>query len=813
MFRTNTKIAFRNFAKHKLYSFINISGLALGIAACLTIAHYVLFELSFDKQFTNSDKLYRVHTTTFQKGNNIGTSWFCGYGLGTSLRRDVPDFERLSLVHPYYDGAIVSAVVDSVSLAPFQEDDLIFVEPDFIDMFSLEFIQGNSANALDDTRSIVITETTASKYFGNQEQPVTGKILKVDGNWGITGEFIVSGVIKDFPANSHLSFDFLIPMENLLQDSQYKSEESAWGWSNFMLYVQTISQSTEASVENKIENLMHNYIAEDLERNSEDQKLSIQPIQELHLRSEVESGNSLNTVYFMVLIAAFILIIAWINFVNLSTAKATERSREVGVKKAMGAIKRQLVAQFLVESFWLNILATSLGLALAYFFIPKLGIIIDQNFQLDLNNPTMLIILLALVIIGPLLSGAYPALFMSGFDATKSLKGNQGLVTKSKVSLRKVLVVFQFVISTLMIAGTFAVSQQLNFMSMQNTGIEMNKILVVKGPTLSKKHASFIKFRNDVKALSSVEKFATSRSIPGAGYNWGTNMYKEGEESSGRKGISVTWVDSDFFDTYEIEMVSGRDFSDPITGTEDDMIENGVIINEATLKAFDIGTPEEALTQKLILSGTTIRIRGVMKDHNWASLHNEISPSLFLHSPASSEFFSVRLNLQNADETIEQISEYYQSAFPGNPVEYHFLDDFFDKQYKTDRQFGQVFNGFALFAIITSCLGLFGLTAFSILQRAKEIGIRKVLGAKLNHITVLFAKNYLSLILIANVLAIPIAYFGMQYWLRNFAFQIPIRAELFLFPILLLLAIALSTILFQTVKAAKVNPIKNLRAE
>lgn len=814
MFSINTKIALRNMSKHKTYSLINISGLAFGIAACLIISHYVLFELSFDKQFENSDTLYRVHTTHYQKGNDLGTDMFCGFGLGEALRRDIPEFENVSLIHPYYGGAIVSTVVDSVALSPIQEDHLMFVEPTFIEMFSLEFLAGDQSSALDNPKSIVITESMAGKYFGNEKELPVGKTLKVVGRWGDAGDFMVSGVIKDFPDNSHLQFDFLLPMENVLKDNQYAGEESAWGWTNFKLYTQLIPQTTEELVEAKIENLMRTYIAEDLERNSEDQKLSIQPISQLHLQSEADNGGStMNSVYFMIIIAAFILVIAWINFINLSTAKASERGREVGVKKAMGALRKQLVAQFLVESFWLNFLAVALGVLLAYLLLPRLGLIIGEDFRLDFSQPFMLIMLLVLIFVGPLLAGAYPAFFMSGFDTTRSLKGDQKLISKGRIPLRKVLVVFQFVISTLMIVGTYAVSEQLRFMRVQNTGIDMERILVVKGPRLNRKLSAYEKFRNDTKALPAVEEFTSSRSIPGAGYNWGTEMYKDGEERSTRKGVDVTWVDANFFNTYEIEMISGRDFSNPITEAEDVMIANGVIINEATVRAYDLGSPEEALNQKLVLSGTTIHIRGVMKDHNWRSLHNEISPSLFLYKEANTEYFSIRINLQNATETLGRITDQYQSNFPGNPLDFYFLDDFFDKQYKSDRQFGQIFNGFALFAIVTSCLGLFGLTAFSILQKTKEIGIRKILGAKMSHITYLFSRNYLILIVVANVLAIPIAYYGIDYWLQNFAFTIPVSFKLFIIPLLLLIVISLITIAFQTIKAARTSPVKNLRTE
>ncbi|MFY0591369.1 ABC transporter permease [Roseivirga sp.] len=813
MFSINSKIALRNLGKHKLYSFINISGLALGIAACLIIAHYVAFQLSFDKQFENSETLYRVHMTRYQNGVDQGTNENVGFGLGPAIRKVAPEIEKASLLHTYSDGAVVSTLVDSTSSTAFQEYDILFVEPVFLDMFSLNFLSGNPKTALNDLMSVVISESTAKKYFGDTNDLLVGKTLNIIGNWGESGTFTIAGVFEDFPENSHLAFDMLLPMSNVLKDSQYQSDDAAWGWSNFELYVQLIHQTTEDIVEGKIASLMEEYVGEEMEQNGEERIPSIQSIKELHLQSErTGQEGAMTSIYFLILIASFILVIAWINFINLSTAKAAERSREVGVKKAMGAVKGQIVVQFLTESFWINLLATILAIGIAYGLLPKMGLIIGHDFNLNLSNPVTLTIIGSMIFIGPLLAGIYPAFVMSAFKTTDSLKGNKTL-SSGKVPLRKILVVFQFVISTLMIAGTYAVTEQLKFMRNQSTGFEKDRILVVNGPQTDIAYTSFEKFRNETKAIASVEQFATSRSIPGAGYNWGTEMYKDGDDKSTRKRISITWIDSDFIPTYEIEMISGRDFSDPIRQAEDISIANGLIINEATVKAYNLGTPEEAINKKMVVSGEVIPVRGVMKDHNWQSLHNKISPSAFLFSNASKRHFSLKLNMQNTEQVISQITGSYEENFPGNPIEYHFLDDFFNEQYKADQEFGKIFNSFAVFAVVASCLGLFGLTAFQMLQKSKEIGIRKVLGAKLTNITFLFSKNYVTLILISNAIAIPITYFGIRSWLEDFAFKIYISPKLFIMPVALLMGIALITITFQTLKAARANPIKSLKSE
>ncbi|GAB5523337.1 MAG: ABC transporter permease [Roseivirga sp.] len=818
MFSINSKIALRNLGKHKLYSFINISGLALGIAACLIIAHYVLFQLSFDQSFENSDTLYRVHTTSYQNGKKLRTTNSCAFGLGYALRRDVPDFEKLSLVHEYEEGAIVSRVVDSANSNAFPEPNLLFVEPSFLDMFSIEFIAGSSKGALEGPMSVILTQSMAEKHFGIQSGSPVGEALTIQGNWGVSGEFLVTGVIKDFPANSHLAFDFLLPMSNVLKDDQYGNPEAEWSWNNFSLYAQLTPQSSEQTVEQKISPLMRTYIGERMKKNSRDATLSIQPIGDIYLQSEVEkdSYGSMDSIYFIAAIGLLILTIAWINFINLSTAKATERSREVGIKKAMGASRRSLVLQFLTESFWLNLCSVLLGTLIAYLLIPELGHIIGERFSLNLTDSSILLLLGALLLISPLLAGFYPAFFMSAFNTVKSLKGSQSTTSGNRISLRKVLVVSQFTISTLMITGTFVVSQQLTFLRSQNTGIDMSEILVVRGPSGEVSPSNIEKFRNDVSSIASISSLTSSRSIPGAPYNWGTGMTKLGAEKSTRKGIDVTFIDHDFFKTYDIEMLAGRDFTDAIRdfpNPDDAILKNGVILNEATLKSFELGSPEEALNEKLLIGPFTFTVRGVMADHNWKSLHSPITPGVFMYTPANSEYFSLRLDGKNIKEALSQIERSYTESFPGNPLDYFFLDDFFNRQYKADREFSRIFNGFAFFAISAACLGLLGLTAFGILQKAKEIGIRKVLGAKMSQITYLFSKNYLVLILIANGLAIPLSYFGIQYWLQDFAYAIPISASLFIVPGLALLLIALITISFQTVKVATANPVKSLSSE
>ena len=812
MFKFNTLIAFRNLSKNKLYSFINIAGLAIGIAACLIIAHYVIFQMGYDRFHENADRIYRVHVSTVQNGEDWGASAFTGFALAPALEKDIPEFDAVIRAHPYYGGGVVSKVVDSVNTGSFREESMLFADPDILKMLSFDFVQGDGATALDDPSAIIITESTKTKYFGNSNELVLGEILNVNGGWA-RGDMKVTGVIKDLPANSHFKFDFLMPMATVLEDEQYQSEDADWGWTNFYTYAMLNPQNTEPQVEEKIADLMHKYQGETLETDGLKQTIGLQQLPEIHLRSEVESDDmttpgDIKSVYFMIIIAAFILVIAWINFINLSTAKASERGLEVGIKKAIGAQRNQLMGQFLTESFWVNFIAIGLAILITFISMPYLNVIIGEQLEVNLLHPVILASLIGLTLIGPMLAGLYPAVVMSSFKTVTALKGKFISKNSHAFNLRRGLVVFQFIISTLLIVGTFTVSRQLTFMQNEDTGMSLSQILAVKGPEVNVSRAGFEAFKNNMSQYASVEAFSSSRSVPGAGYNWGTEARKSGTQSSSNGRINVTWIDENFLDAFDMELISGRNFE-----FSQENIQHGLIVNEACLDAFGLGTAEQALNEKMIISSDTVFIRGVVKDHHWNSLHSDYSPAVFMYRWASVDYFSLKVNPQNIEATIDEVESQFNEAFPGNPVEYYFLNEFFNRQYKADLAFANLFKAFALFAILAACMGLFGLASYSVVQKAKEIGVRRVLGASSGQITYLFSRRYLILMLIANVIAIPIAYWGINDWLNDFAFSISITPELFLLPVIILLGIAAITVSFQTLRASRLNPVKNLRSE
>ena len=487
-----------------------------------------------------------------------------------------------------------------------------------------------------------------------------------------------------------------------------------------------------------------------------------------------------------------------------------ERAREVGIKKAIGAFRSQLIGQFALESVLVNFIGVVLAAGLAIVLLPVLGEIVGKELKFDFTDPRLWIVLFSLFFIGSFISGAYPAFILSSFQTIAVLKGKTDKVTGG-FSLRKALVVFQFASSLILIAGTFTIYRQIVFMRDQDKGLSMDQMLIFDGPSVvgqGNTKERLISLKNALKEIPGVNAVATSASIPGGGYNWGTGMRKEGAQRDENKNGAVVWVDPDFVNTYDITIVAGRNFNPEI---KSDM--EAVLVNEASLEAFNLGTPEQALEKRIVLGDDTVAILAVLKNYHWSSLKTEYSPWLLKADTISRRNFSVKLGTANLNTTIKEIERQYKEAFPGNPFDYKFLDDFFDQQYKGEQQFVQIFSLFAVLAIIIACLGLWGLASFTTTQKLKEIGIRKVLGASVKSIVTLLSWQFFKLVLIASVISIPLTWYGIHEWLDTFAFKIGIGWDLFVIPVLILTVLALGTVSLQIMRGASINPAKILRTE
>jgi putative ABC transport system permease protein len=810
MFKNYLTLALRNLLKRKVYSAINILGLAIGVAVCLIILKYVDFELSYDNFHRNAANIFRTTGTFYQNGEKRGTSPLSGYAQGPALLQDIPEVKRYVRTHPMYGGAVVTYKRAAGDPSTFHEESMQWVDSTFLDVFSYQAISGDISTALDKPGTIVITKKMAGKYFG-EEDPL-GKVLQIAGGW-LDGDYEVTAVLEDVPQNSHFTFEFLLPVHNLLTSGQYK-EDDGWGWNNFVTYVELHPNVDMKALEPKLAAFIEKYRGKNLSESNSKLVVTFQPIREIHLRpgmsNESSATISTNTIYFFLIISIFILSIAWINYINLSTARAMERAREVGIKKAIGAFKSQLVSQFVFESVLVNFMGVVIAALLAVALLPVLSKIVDRNLSFDFGDYRLWVILGGLFVVGSVVSGIYPALVLSSFQTIEVLKGKAEKMGGA-FSLRKVLVVFQFASSLILIAATFTVYRQIVFMRNQDKGLTMDQMLIINGPSVVEQKTvrnRLQTLKNNLKQIPNVLSVATSASIPGGGYNWGTGMRKDGQQRDENKTGSVVWVDPDFIETYGIKVISGRNFNIEMAS---DM--EAVLINEASLAAFGLGNAENALNERIILGGDTVPILGVLKNYHWNSLKIDHAPFLLKADTISRRNFSIHLNGKDINATISEVEKQFKEAFPGNPFDYYFLDDFFNKQYKDEKQFAEIFSLFAILAIVIACLGLWGLASFTTTQKLKEIGIRKVLGASVGTIVSLLSWQFFKLVLIASIIAIPLTWYGIKSWLGEFAFRIGLEWDLFVVPVFLLTVIALTTVSVQILRGASINPAKILRTE
>jgi putative ABC transport system permease protein len=813
MLRHYIKIATRKFFRDKIFSLINILGLAVGMGVCLLIYQYIHFELSYDQFHENPQNIYRITQTAIKNGEAIDKGVDVTYALGPRGKETIPEIEDFVRVHSEDFGLIV---INSAKNKRYQEDNMWYVDSNFLQMFDFPLIYGDKESALAEKHNIVITEQIATKYFGDTNPQ--GKALRVSGGT-LSGDFIVTGVLKTPPTNSHLQFDFLLPMDFLLDHYRLYRESDGWVWENFVTYI-TVRESVDLSVvSKKFDQLITTYIGEKLARLNLSLETGFQPIVDVHLKSESLSGDftnnngSIQNVRFFVIIAIFILIIAWINYINLSTAHALNRAKEVGVRKSIGAKKKQLIYQFMVESALINSIAAMLAIGIAYCMIPVLNHIIGKELGFTvLKEPNFWFGFSLIVLFGTLLSGLYPAFVLSSFKPVSVFKSVK-LKTTGGFTLRKSLIVFQFLMSVILLSSTYLVYQQIAFMKNQDLGYDVEKILVVNGPKViletrrPELKSLYQTFTTEGISHHSISAISATSHIPGKGFIWSGNVLKVGDTENAHKEANAVFVDTNFFKTYDIEFLARTNFPSNVSTYE------WVIINEEAVKVFGLSSPQDAISEELIVFDDTVKILGVVKNMHWSSLRDSHLPVLFMLDNEYGAYYSIKLNMSDAKESIAHIESTYHSVFPDDPFSYFFLEDDFNKQYQADLQFGNLFSAFSLLAIFIACLGLFALVSFSVTLRVKEIGIRKVLGASVGNLMVLLSCEYIVLMIIANVLAIPVIIFAARSWLNNFAFKIEIGIGLLLIPSIILFIISLLTVSLRTYTTATMSPTKSIQKE
>lgn len=805
MLKNYIKIAFRNLRKNPGYSFINIGGLVIGIVCCLFIFQYVAFEYSFDDFNEEKENIYRVNQVTVQGESPLPMS---GYALGPAYLQEVPEVERFTRLHPEYDNAIVSNPLQLEKT--FEESNVFYADSSFLQMFTYPLFTGDQENVLLDAGTVLLSESAAEKNFG-AENPI-GKTLDITG-W-VEGTYLVDGIFRDVPANSHLQFDILLPMADLLERS-YTDPNSAWNWMNFMTYVQLHPDADLQEVEQKFTNVLQRNMREVFGDDDIDTVAEIQPLKDIHLNDDIIAPRtvkgSYSTVYFFLIIGVITLLIALINYINLTTARALKRAREVGVRKAIGAQKRQLAVQFLFESALTILIACALSFFLAELMLPLVNSIAGTHLTNSIwTQVGFWAVFLSLFSLVTFFAGLYPAFVLSSFKPTQVLKGKTGTSFATGLWLRRGLVVFQFTTAIVLLAGTAIVYSQLDYMRSMDLGINIEQIITVPTPRVlpenTDRATAVETFKQEITRIPAVRETATSSSVPGRGFGFHTLVGHE-KDPDVRVSVAGTHVDSNFSDLYGLELIAGNGFQN-ITLPTPEGEPRPVIATVTAVNAIGFDTPEEALGREA-LSG---RIVGVFKDFNWSSAHEEQANSFFVLSQGL-QFISIEVDTQLLPQTISSIEETYKQLFPGNPFQYSFVDEVFYQQYQNDQRFASLFNIFAALAIIIACLGLFGLATFAAEQRTKEIGVRKVLGASVMNIVGLMSKDFLVLVSVGFVVAVPISWYLMSQWLQDFAHRIEIGPSVFAIAGGVALLIALATVSWQSIKAALMNPVNSLKSE
>ncbi len=821
MLKNYFKIAWRNLLKNKLYSFINIVGLAIGMAACFFIFQYVYFEKSYDKFNKNISDLYRVTISYSGSFSNLPTMATNHPAVGPAMQADFPevrDFARLVSPSLFVSATTVSYTNKSLVTTTFNEPKMYLADGNFLKLFSYPFIKGNAATALNAPNTIALSASTAKKYFGN-EDPM-GKTLHLNQKIPVT----VNGVFADVPENSHLKFDILIALGGLDNNGSLSSN---WTWPEFYNYVLLAPGTDPQKIEKKFPAFIEKHLGSVMKEFSFGCAFHLQPVRDIHLKSayvkEAEVNGSESQVGFLSIIGLIILTIAWINYVNLSTAKSLERAKEIGIRKVAGGTKRQLIWQFMIESAVINLLSLLVAFIIVLCCFPFFSAFAGKNMFTGTalaaiwRNAWFWPVLAVIFTSGVFLVGVYPAFVLSAFKPVLVLKGSFNRSDRG-IALRKFLVSLQFILSILLIGGAITVAAQLSFMRNQSLGYNKDQVVIVKAPAFldSSYYNKIALFETSLTKNPAVQHVTASSDIPGGTLIAKNSIRKLGDDPSRNFITYLMEIDDHFAQTYGITMAAGRSFriSDTIGMhmTKDEFA--NVIINESLARGLGFKTNEAALNQKLDF-GMKCEVIGVMKDYHQRSLKEAYDPIIYYFASRSRDYsyFSINITTKNFRHDFSSVEKLYKEIFPAHPFEYFFLNDYFEQQYNADEQFGKVFTAFTILAIFVACLGLVGLSSFAISLRTKEIGIRKVLGASVTSIIFLFSKNFVQLVVLATVIAVPLIYFLADRWLMNYAFHTQLNLFIFLLPPFLLLVLTLLIVTLQGMGTATTNPVKSLRNE
>ncbi|MCP4727677.1 MAG: FtsX-like permease family protein [bacterium] len=796
MIKNYLKIAVRNIRKYKTYSFINITGLAVGLACCILLVLYIYSELSFDTFHERSERIYRLGFLA-NVGGNIDHRPRCNAPAALVLKKDYPEVEDAARI-----GLMQKALV-KYDVTSHYEDAVLFADNSVFSVFTFPMTAGDPETALKAPYSVVITKKTAEKYFGD-EDPL-GKVLLFND----TDNYTVTGVVKDVPDNSHFRFDMLCSMQTLYSKNNDRME--VWvGYFIYYTYLLLGENTDYLAFEERLADVVDQYMGDMLKAYDAEFRYFLQPLTDIHLHSnlagELSENSDIKYVYIFSSVVVLILLIACINYMNLSTARSVTRAKEIGIRKVVGAEKREIIRQFLSESIIYCFISLIIAFALVKLSIPYFNSIINREINIGFSDIQWLIplIILATFIIG-VFSGSYPAFYLSSFNPGTIIKGGKNLGKNSGSRFRNILVIFQFTTSIALIIGTLIISDQLDFLKTKELGFEKDNILVI--PIDRSLSPSINTLREQLGSITGIIGVTASSSIPGERIDVNLLIPEGYTEAQGQFMERIN-VDAGFLNTMKIELIQGRNFSNE---SEADVI-NAVIINESAVKKFNWRNPiDKTFTQ--VDGSEPKRVIGVVKDFHVQSLYSVIEPLYLCNGPRSFNYLTVKLSSTNIPSVIEKIKDTWSRINQDTPFEHYFLDSSINNKYKNEERLRKVFSSFTLFAIFIACLGLFGFISFAAEQKAKEIGIRKVLGSGITQIIILYCKNISGLIIIGNVFAWFAAYFLSDIWLQNFPYRTGIDWQVFVIAGAITFLIAIITIIYHVLKSAFANPVDSLRCE
>lgn len=798
MIKNYLKLAIRNLLAQKGYALINVFGLITGITAFILIIFWIQTEMSYDSFHQGKENIYRVDFKLYEEDKLELYSAAAVPAVGKELKNHFPEVEE------YTRFSRVEGIVSCGDIY-FRENDMFYAEPSFFSLFSFPLLKGTADSTLLAVNTAVITESAARRYFGNTDP--MGKVITYNGK----DKYVIGGIAKDAPVNSHLKFDILLSYQNLINQNEWFN--SGWLGASFYTYVRLAPGTDVKALEAKIPQLPQKFIGDFMKEAYFLVEFNLRKLTDIHLHSALSNELSVNvssrSIWFLGIIAVLVLLIAYVNYINLASSRAVERASEVGIRKVLGALKKQLVGQFITEAVLVNTLALVGSIVIVLLLLPLFNQMSGSVIHLQFADFAALSAIL--LVASVFLSGFLPALYLSRFSPTSVLKGKNQVGSRTMAFFKNGMVVFQFSISVILISGTLLINRQLDYMNHQDLGIDLEQMLVVEGP-MSIQNEQYTDqlqaFKSDLLSQSEVKSMTVSSCIPGKEITWSPVYGKLVSGTNTEKKIDMIGIDQDFISTYGIKLIAGRNFE-----KSHQEIINQLIINESAVKYLGFADAEDAIGKELTSSENGVaHIIGVVHDFNQRSLKELPQPVAFSNRPWN-QFYSIKVSQAGLDRLIPFLEKTWARQFPGNPIRYFFLDEYFNEQYRADQKFAQFFQLFSFLAIFIACLGLLGLSSYTISRRTKEIGVRKVNGALIGEILVLLNRDFVKWVLVAFMLAIPLSYYAMNLWLENFAYKTTISWWIFALAGCIALGIALLTVSYQSWRAATRNPVEALRYE